>query len=73
MTTPGRLWTAVHTGPHKANCRCGRVEWRSVHTVSESRGFLACGRVDRVDSLKGVRRRPHAARRLPLGAAPWPG
>lgn len=62
------VWTGVHMPPHQQFCGIGRVEWTIVHTVSESRGFPACGRVDRVDSLKGVRRRPHASRRLPWEA-----
>jgi hypothetical protein len=65
MMLPIIVWTGVHMPPHQHFRGCGRVEWTSLHRVSESRGFLACGRVDRVDSLKGVRRRPHAARRLP--------
>ena len=72
MTSPSNVWTGVHTPPHKENCACGRVEWTRVHTVPGARRILACGRVDRVDSLKGVRRRPHAACRPPLGGSSWP-
>ena len=62
MTLSRPVWTSVHSRPHQQIRACGRNPCGRVHTVLQALEIMACGRVDRVASLKGGRRRPHAAR-----------
>ena len=67
MTPPTPVWTAVHTRPHQQIRACGRNPCGRVHTVLQPIENIACGRVDRVASLKGGRWRPHAPPAASLG------
>lgn len=58
--TPKKCGRECGLRPHQENRQCGRVDEIRVHTPVHIRGIRQCGHVDRVDSLKGVRRRPLA-------------